>query len=116
PAVVVLVVAVLGLEFGLTALKIQSFLIPKPSTVFEAMQANWSTGRFGLWPAAVATFQEALTGLLVGTVAGLLVAFAAARWATARSYLLPIAVAANAVPIVAFAPLMNNWFGLLNPL
>ena len=28
---------------------------------------------------------------------------------------MPFAVAANAVPIIAFAPIMNNWFGLLNP-
>ena len=35
---------------------------------------------------------------------------------TARGMLLPLAVAANAVPIIAFAPLLNNWFGLLNPL
>src|SRR5438876_11158538 len=28
---------------------------------------------------------------------------------------MPYAVAANAVPIIAFAPIMNNWFGLLNP-
>ncbi len=30
--------------------------------------------------------------------------------------LLPLAVAANAIPIIAFAPLMNNWFGVLSPL
>ena len=28
---------------------------------------------------------------------------------------MPYAVAANAIPIIAFAPIMNNWFGLLNP-
>ena len=28
---------------------------------------------------------------------------------------MPIAIAANAVPIIAFAPITNNWFGLLNP-
>ena len=27
-----------------------------------------------------------------------------------------LAVAANAIPIIAFAPLMNNWFGVLSPL
>ena len=42
-------------------------------------------------------------------------AFASARWATARGILLPLAVAANAVPIIAFAPLMNNWFGVAQP-
>jgi NitT/TauT family transport system permease protein len=116
PAAIVLVGVILALEFGLTALKIQSFLIPKPSTVAEAMRVNWSAGRFALGPSAIATLQEALTGLVVGTIAGLLVAFASTRWATARGYLFPIAVAANAVPIIAFAPLLNNWFGLLNPL
>ncbi len=30
--------------------------------------------------------------------------------------LLPVAIAANAVPIIAFAPIINNWFGLENPL
>ena len=29
---------------------------------------------------------------------------------------MPLAIAANAIPIVAFAPLMNNWFGTLSPL
>ena len=33
-----------------------------------------------------------------------------------RALLLPLAVAANAIPIIAFAPLFNTWFGLLNPL
>ena len=28
---------------------------------------------------------------------------------------MPFAIAANAVPIIAFAPITNNWFGLLNP-
>jgi NitT/TauT family transport system permease protein len=38
------------------------------------------------------------------------------RWTGARQTLLPFAVAANSVPIVAFAPLANNWFGLQSPL
>jgi NitT/TauT family transport system permease protein len=29
--------------------------------------------------------------------------------------LMPFAIAANSVPIIAFAPIMNNWFGLTNP-
>ena len=29
--------------------------------------------------------------------------------------LLPLAIAANSVPMIAFAPIMNNWFGALNP-
>ena len=116
PAIIVLVGLFLILEFGLAAIQVQSFLLPKPTTVAAALADNWGTGRFALLPSAMATLQEALIGLAIGTVAGLVVAFATARWASARGLLLPLAVAANAIPIIAFAPLLNNWFGLLNPL
>jgi NitT/TauT family transport system permease protein len=116
PAVVVFVAVIVGLELLGNVLKLQTFILPKPSAILAALGANWSTGRFPLFPSAIATFQEAVLGLVIGTVAGLIVAFASARWVTARGILLPLAVAANAVPIIAFAPLLNNWFGLLNPL
>ena len=116
PAVLVFVGGILAWEVLVGALNFQSFVFPKPSAILAALQANWSSGRFALLPSALATLQEALIGLAIGTIAGLVVAFASARWATARGILLPLAVAANAVPIIAFAPLLNNWFGLLNPL
>ncbi|HEX3428552.1 MAG TPA: ABC transporter permease [Candidatus Limnocylindrales bacterium] len=116
PAVAVFVGAIVGWELIVGALNLQRFVFPKPSAILAALQANWAEGRFALLPSALATLQEALIGLAIGTVAGLVVAFASARWVTARGILLPLAVAANAVPIIAFAPLLNNWFGLLNPL
>ena len=116
PAVLVFVGATVAWEVLFTVLNFQSFLIPKPSAIVAALQANWSGGRFPLLPSALATLQEALLGLAIGTVVGVAVAFASARWVTARGILLPLSVAANAVPIIAFAPLLNNWFGLLNPL
>ena len=116
PAVVVFIVAIVGWELIFAVLRFESFLLPKPSAIVAALQANWSGGRFPLLPSAIATFQEAILGLSIGTGAGVVVAFVSARWLTARGILLPLAVAANAVPIIAFAPLLNNWFGLLNPL
>ncbi|MFL5777796.1 MAG: ABC transporter permease [Chloroflexota bacterium] len=116
PAIVVFVAALIAFEWVFYAIGIRSFLIPKPSAILGALQENWSGGRFALLPAAIATLGEALQGLVIGTVAGVAVAFATARWATVRGLLLPLAVAANAIPIIAFAPLLNNWFGLLNPL
>src|SRR2546427_11797999 len=62
------------------------------------------------------TLVEAVGGLVIGGVAALIVAFAIARWASASRAPLPFAIAANSVPIIAFAPIMNNWFGVLNPL
>jgi NitT/TauT family transport system permease protein len=116
PSVLVFVLAIVLWEVIVGALNLQRFVFPKPSAILAALAANWSEGRFALLPSAVATLQEALLGLAIGTTAGLIVAFASARWVTARGILLPLAVAANAVPIIAFAPLLNNWFGLISPL
>ena len=77
---------------------------------------DWSGGQFAILPSTQATLFEALGGLVIGTVAGVLVAFATARWASARAALLPLAIAAGAIPIIAIAPMMNNWFGVLSPL
>ena len=116
PAVAVFAIVIVSWEILVGALNLQTFVFPKPSAIVAALQDNWDGGRFSLLPAALATLQEAVVGLAIGTVAGVVVAFASARWLTARGILLPLAVAANAVPIIAFAPLLNNWFGLLNPL
>ena len=90
--------------------------LPAPTQIVEALAENWAAGRWPLAKAAAATLFEAVGGLIIGTVAGVLVAFATARYATARELLLPLAIGASAVPIIAFAPLMNNWFGVINPL
>jgi NitT/TauT family transport system permease protein len=47
---------------------------------------------------------------------GLLIAFAASRFIVARDILLPLAIGAAAIPLVALAPIFNNWFGIANPL
>jgi NitT/TauT family transport system permease protein len=62
------------------------------------------------------TLIEALGGLAIGTAFGLIMAFAAARFIVARDILLPIAIGAAAIPLIALAPIFNNWFGLTNPL
>ena len=98
------------------AANLRAFILPRPSVIVAALQENWSGGQYAILPSTQATLFEALGGLVIGTVAGVLVAFATARWASARAALLPLAIAAGAVPIIAIAPLMNNWFGVLSPL
>ena len=116
PAVVVLVGGLLLWE-GLTrALSVRAFILPPPSAIGAALSENWAGGSYSLAAAAFATIQEALGGLVIGTVVGVVVGFAIARWGTVRDSVLPIAIAANAIPIIAIAPIFNNWFGVLNPL
>lgn len=87
-------------------------IVPAPSLIVAA--AVESSGL--LMRSAQATLFEALGGLAIGTFAGLAVAFAAARFVVARDVLLGLAVGAAAIPLIAAAPILNNWFGLINPL
>jgi NitT/TauT family transport system permease protein len=86
--------------------------IPTPTEIAAATVAEWDL----LSAATMATIVEALGGLLIGTAAGLAVGFVCARWAIARDILLPFAIGASTIPIIAIAPILNNWFGILNPL
>jgi NitT/TauT family transport system permease protein len=111
PGLVVLVVGVAAWEGLVRGLDIQRFLLPPPSAILETL--NERKGE--LWNAGLFTFREALGGFVIGSGAAILAALTLARWRSLGGALMPYAIAANAVPIIAFAPIMNNWFGLLNP-
>jgi NitT/TauT family transport system permease protein len=111
PAVVVFALGLLAWEFGVKALDVQNFLLPPLSDILETL---WDD-RSGLMSAAWFTFKEALGGFLVGSGAAVAVALVLARWRSLASAVMPYAIAANAIPIIAFAPITNNWFGLLSP-
>jgi NitT/TauT family transport system permease protein len=87
------------------------FLLPTPWQIGKSLHTNWSV----LWHAGWFTLQEALGGYVLGCGLGILAALALARWRRLSGALMPYFIAANAVPIIAFAPIMNDWFGLLNP-
>jgi NitT/TauT family transport system permease protein len=86
-------------------------VVPAPTVIAAAVGTNTDI----LLRSTAATFLEAIGGLIIGTVLGLIIAFATARWTTARGLLLPVAIASSAIPIIAVAPILNNWFGVLNP-
>jgi NitT/TauT family transport system permease protein len=110
PTVVVFVAVLVIWEFAVRALNIKQFIMPAPSVILQAFFDNFQQlvdiGRY--------TATEAVGGFLIGCGAGILIALVTARWTTAREALMPFAIAANSVPIIAFAPIMNNWFGVTN--
>ena len=112
PPLAVFVAVVLVWELSLTALNVRQFLLPKPSVILGAIGDQWSVLQQGL----LYTGYEAAGGLLVGLALGLAAAFAIARWSTARELLMPIAVGASSIPIIAFAPITSAWFSSQSPL
>lgn len=111
PALAVLVLGIAAWQGLVTALDIQRFLLPKPTEIISALRENWSLLR----GAGLYTFGEAVGGFAIGSVMAVATALVLARWRGLGRALMPYAIAANAIPIVAFAPIFNNWFGLLNP-
>jgi NitT/TauT family transport system permease protein len=111
PAAAVFVLGIAAWEGLVRGLDVERFLLPPLSDILETLWADRET----FSDAALFTFKEALGGFAIGCSAGILVALALARWRPLGRALMPYAIAANAVPIIAFAPITNNWFGLLNP-
>lgn len=112
PAAALFIGVLAGWELVVRAFSVKQFLLPAPSAIASALLEH----RDELAAAAGSTLYEAIGGFAIGGTAAIAVALATARWTAARSALLPFAIAANSVPIIAFAPIMNNWFGVLSPL
>jgi NitT/TauT family transport system permease protein len=112
PPVGAAIVVLLLWEFLLQALGFAEFLLPRPTTIVTAFLQQWPVLQKGL----VYTGGEALAGFLVGVSLGVIAAFATARWATAREALMPVAIAASSIPIIAMAPISSAWFGVESPL
>lgn len=111
PPLLIFIGTLLIWELVVIIFQIEQFLLPAPTVIGAAFVENFdrlvNIGWF--------TTKEALGGFAIGCSLGILTALATARWAFANEALLPFAIAANSVPILAFAPIMNNWFGIDNP-
>jgi NitT/TauT family transport system permease protein len=90
---------------------IQRYLLPRFSAVIDTF---WDERRT-LWSAGWFTFKEAVYGFALGCSVAFALALVLARWKPLGRALMPYAIAANAIPIIAFAPITNAWFGILSP-
>ena len=120
PTIAIAVGVILAWEILVVVFDIQQFLLPKPSSIFDEFmhQVNlWLAPgeRSILFESSGATFWEAFGGFIIGCGGGVLVALITSRWTIVSEATMPFAIAANSVPIIAFAPIMNNWFGITNP-
>ena len=111
PALIVFAVVIAVWEGSISIFHIQQFLLPRPSDIVKTF---W-TARHTLWPAGWYTFKEALGGFAVGSALGIAVATVIGRFKLVGTALLPLAIAANAVPVIAFAPITGAWFGEVSP-
>ena len=101
--------ALIGLwELAVLVSGIRSYLLPAPSAIIaEIVDSAPHLMQHGL-----RTATEALLGFSLSMVVGIATAMLIVYSTYLRSVLLPLLVAANAIPKVALAPLLLIWLGL----
>ena len=109
PPALIFVVAITLWQLGAFhwLLRIQTFQLPLPSQIIEAFGRRSED----LWVGTWYTLGEALGGLAIGAGLGFLTAVSFVVSDPLRRGFMPIAASFNAIPIVAFAPIVTVWLG-----
>jgi NitT/TauT family transport system permease protein len=85
------------------------FILPAPEAVAE--RGLRAIGSGILWEHAAVTLLEIVLGFTAGAMAALFTGIALGKSVVVERVLSPYIVAAQAVPILALAPLLDIWFG-----
>lgn len=106
---VIVFLAILGIlwEAAARTLNVPHYIVPKLSVVLASM---WTTREL-LLRHALYTLQEALLGLSLSVIFGVLLAVWIEGSGLARRVLYPLVIASQTIPIVALSPIMVMWFG-----
>ncbi|UWZ92600.1 ABC transporter permease [[Pasteurella] aerogenes] len=83
------------------------YLLPSPLSVGQALSSQSTL----LWLHSKATLVEILFGLSLGFLFGLLSALILCAFEKLSSFLLPLLVISQAIPVFAIAPLLVLWLG-----
>jgi len=103
----VLVVFLGSWQYFTTSGQVSRLILASPTAIAGAFV---DSGGEILWNAAI-TLTEALTGFAIGNSAGLLLAILFIHSDLARRTIFPIAIGAEAIPIVAVVPVLILWLG-----
>ncbi|MGF6353468.1 NitT/TauT family transport system permease protein [Paenibacillus sp. 4624] len=95
------------LRFFHVLLSLEDYQLPVPSAIAASIRDNAEM----LFRYAIYSGTEMLGGFLIGSLLGALAAMGASLFANSGRAAVTVLSALNAVPIVALAPIMNNWFG-----
>ena len=100
--------ALVAWEAVVTALRVKTLLLPRPSLVAGVLWSRAPLILEHMWP----TFYQIVLGFLLSLVGGVLVAVLLTYSEIVRKGFYPLIVVSQIVPKVAVAPLFVVWFGL----
>ena len=108
PVIGALALLLLLWQFGAAALDIPTYILPRPIEIVTTATERWAL----LGDALTVTLTEAVGGFLIGAALGILLAVLMILVPPVEALVMPLAIVINAVPSVAFVPLVLLWFGL----
>lgn len=100
-------VLLLAWEFLVPYLKVPQYIVPRFSKILVALLNQKEL----LYNHSVITLGEALLGLTLSIIVGILCAFSIYRWKSVEKTLYPIIIFSQTIPIIALSPIMVMWFG-----
>src|SRR5690606_32515550 len=101
-------VLVLGVwQFLVSVVGVSDYLLPSPAAIVEQFVEFFPS----MVSATMITGLNALLGLVIGSILGILLAALAAGWRPIDQMSAPIVASLAVIPIVALAPVLNSMFG-----
>jgi NitT/TauT family transport system permease protein len=103
-------------QISVSAGLVDRFFVSSPAAIvgrlWEFRNTVGPTIPGGIWPHIVVTLREALFGLAIGSVSGILLGLILGQWRLLAEALHPLLNLANTLPRVALGPLFILWFGI----
>lgn len=104
---ILLILILLAWEFLIPYFKVPHYILPRLSKTLKAL----FTQRELLYKHSLVTLGEAILGLSISVVIGILCALSIYLWRNVGKTLYPIIIFSQTIPIIALSPIMVMWFG-----
>lgn len=105
-----IILAIVAWQLTWMSHHIPEYMLPSPSQVARNWVDLWRAGV--IWHHTKATLTEAFLGFAVALVIGVGLGYPIARSQLMDELLAPYLAASQAMPVIAFAPLLVVWFGI----
>jgi NitT/TauT family transport system permease protein len=105
--VVVGLIVLGGWQLLVSVVGVSDYLLPSPASI----AAQFVEFGPAILSATLVTGTNALVGLVVGAILGILLAALASRWRVLDMMSAPVIASLAVIPIVALAPVLNSMFG-----
>lgn len=107
PAIIALVIIILGWELLCVSGVVPSYMLPSPVEVFQALVKDWDL----IAVHAKVSLTEAAIGLAMGIVIAFVVATVMDRFVLVKHAVYPLLIITQTIPTIAIAPILVLWLG-----